>query len=236
MKKPIDEAIEHLVYEGRDIPLRYRVNKQARRLILRVDDVNDGALVTLPPYVSKAEARRFVEERADWLVRRLGKRPARTPFEDGAVIPVFGEDRTIRHVDEKRRPVVCLDDVLEVSGRPEYLQRRVADWLKAEARRQIEPRALEMAAAVGRKVRRITIRDTRSRWGSCAVDGSLNFSFRLVMAPLWVLEYVVAHEVAHLVEHNHSQAFWDTVARINTDADRGRAWLGTHGAALHRFG
>lgn len=232
----MNEAVDCLVIDGREVPLRFRINKQARRLILRVDDVNDGALVTLPPYVSQAEARRFVEERADWLGRRLDKRPTRTVFEDGAVIPVHGVERTIRHVGEARRPVVCRDDALEVSGRAEHLPRRVSDWLRTEARRQIEPRALTMAAQIDRKIKRITIRDTRSRWGSCAIDGSLNFSFRLVMAPLWVLEYVVAHEVAHLVEHNHSPAFWRVVARINDDAERGRAWLGTHGVSLHRYG
>lgn len=236
IKKVIHEAVDRLVVDGRTIPLRFRINKQAHRLILRVDEETDGALVTVPPYVSRAEAYQFAEQRADWLVRRLGKRPARTLFEDGARIPVLGVERTIRYVSEKRRPVVCHDDVLEVSGRPEHLARRVRDWLRAEARRQIEPRTLEMASTLNRKIRRITIRDTRSRWGSCASDGSLNFSFRLVMAPLWVLEYVVAYEVAHLVEHNHSQAFWDVVASLNNDAEQGRAWLGCHGAGLHRYG
>lgn len=232
----MNEAVERLVIDDRDVPLRFRVNKQARRLILRLDDDGEGAVVTLPPYVSRAEARQFAEQRADWIKSRLAKSPSRTPFVDGAVVPVFGIDRTIRHIDAARRPVICEHDTLVVSGKPEHLARRVADWLKAEARRQIEPRALSMADQLDRKIRRITIRDTRSRWGSCASDGGLNFSFRLVMAPLWVLEYVVAHEVAHLVEHNHSPAFWDTVARINDDAAGGRAWLSVHGPGLHRFG
>ncbi|MEQ8667108.1 MAG: SprT family zinc-dependent metalloprotease [Rhodospirillales bacterium] len=229
-------TVESLTVEGREVPLRFRVNKRARRLILRVDDDLDGAVVTLPPYVARAEARRFAEERADWIARRLEKQVPRTLFEDGVAIPVLGVERTIRHTGGTRRPVVCTDDELLVAGAVEHLPRRVADWLKAEARRQIEPRALEMADTIGERCRRITIRDTRSRWGSCAHDGGLNFSWRLVLAPLWVLEYVVAHEVAHLAEHNHSTRFWAVVDRLNGDAERGRAWLGVHGPALHRYG
>lgn len=236
MARKAANDIESLVVEGREVPLRYRVNKRARRLILRVDDDNDGAIVTLPPYVARAEARRFAEERADWLARRLEKQPPRTPFADGVAIPVLGVERVIRHIGGKRRPVVCTGDELQVAGAPEYLSRRVADWLKAEARRQIEPRVLAMADTIGERCRRITIRDTRSRWGSCAHDGGLNFSFRLVMAPDWVLEYVVAHEVAHLAEHNHGPRFWAVVERLNGDAERGRAWLSVHGPALHRYG
>ena len=227
---------ESLIVEGREVPLRFRVNKRARRLILRVDDENDGAIVTLPPYVARDEARRFAEERADWIARRLEKQLPRVPFADGVVIPVLGTERTIRHVGGTRRPVICTDNELRVAGAAEHLPRRVADWLKAEARRQIEPRALDMAEIIDRRCRRITIRDTRSRWGSCAHDGGLNFSWRLVLAPLWVLEYVVAHEVAHLAEHNHSDRFWAVVNRLNGDAERGRAWLGVHGPALHRYG
>lgn len=236
MTKSTEDVADRLFIDGRAVPLRFRVNKRARRLILRVDDDADGALITLPPYVSREEGRRFAEERAGWIARRLGKRLPRTAFESGATIPVLGGDRVIRHVEGKRRPVELAGGEILVSGAPEHLARRVTDWLKAEARRQIEPRALDMADTIGQRCRRITIRDTRSRWGSCTTDGNLNFSFRLVMAPPWVLEYVVAHEVAHLAEHNHGARFWAVVASINGDAERGRAWLGTHGPALHRFG
>ncbi len=124
-----------------------------------------------------------------------------------------------------------------MTGQPAHTERRVRDFLKAEARRQIVERAQAKAAIAGRKIRRISLRDTRSRWGSCASGGNLNFSWRLVLAPDGVLDYVVAHEVAHLVHMNHSPAFWQTVATL-TDADvkAQRAWLRRHGNGLFAYG
>ncbi len=231
-----DDTDDPILVDGRALPIAYRVNRRARRLILRLDDETGGAVVTLPPGVSRAEGRRFAEERADWLARRIERRPTRIPFEPGVTIPVLGEDRIIRLSNEGRGPVVLGEDELIVKGAPEHTPRRVRDWLKDEARRQIEPRAMDLADRVGQTLRRVTIRDTRSRWGSCSTNGGLNFSWRLVMAPAWVLEYVVAHEVAHLIEHNHGPRFWAQVERINGDAERGRAWLNVHGPALHRYG
>jgi len=225
-----------ILVDGQSLPIAFRVNRRARRLILRLDDRGDRVLVTLPPGVSRAEGRRFAEERTDWLARRLSRRPETVAFEPGATIPILGIDSLLRLGNAGRGPAVHRDGELVVKGAPEHFARRVRDWLKAEARRQIEPRAIRLADALGEKLRRVTIRDTRSRWGSCSTNGSLNFSWRLVLAPDWVLEYVVAHEVAHLVEHNHGPRFWALVERINGDADKARAWLNVHGAGLHRYG
>lgn len=236
MPQDLEQSSDYLAVDGRSVPLRFRVNRRSRRLILRVDEQTGGALVTLPPQVSLDEARQFAQDRCDWLARHLTKRPARITFEIGAVIPVFGQSRRIRYTLGRCRPVTMTEHSIEVSGAPEHLAWRVADWLRAEARRQIEPRALKMSAALGRPCRRVAIRDTRSRWGSCSTSGTLSFSFRLVMAPLWVLDYVVAHEAAHLIEHNHGPRFWQLVSRLNNDADRAHAWLKSHGASLHLIG
>ena len=126
--------------------------------------------------------------------------------------------------------------ILFVSGRAEHLKRRVRDWLKEEARRSLGVLAHEFAARLARPVRRITIRDPRSRWGSCSRDGTLSLSWRLVLAPERVARYVVAHEAAHLKHMNHSAAFWRTVDSLVDDAAPARAWLRRHGAALHGFG
>ncbi|MEJ2016123.1 MAG: M48 family metallopeptidase [Limibacillus sp.] len=116
------------------------------------------------------------------------------------------------------------------------LPRRVADYLKAEAKSELVWRAREMAARLERKVTRVTVRDTRSRWGSCSHQGALSFSWRLILAPEEILDYLVAHEVAHLVEMNHAPAFWRQVARLQPDHKRARAWLKREGASLWRYG
>ncbi|MBV8939567.1 MAG: M48 family metallopeptidase, partial [Alphaproteobacteria bacterium] len=124
---------------------------------------------------------------------------------------------------------------LLVAGEPDFVPRRVRDWLKAEARREIARRAEAHAEALGCRIRRITLRDTVSRWGSCSSDGRLSFSWRLMLAPAEVLEYVVAHEVAHLREMNHSAAFWRIVAQRCPYHAEARAWLKRHGAQLYRY-
>jgi hypothetical protein len=221
---------------GRAVPLRFRRNARARRLILRIDGERDGVVVTLPRHVPAEEGLDLAQSKAAWIVRQLDRLPPRVPFADGAVVPVLGVDHRVRHDASARRPVSSGGGEIVVCGRPEHLARRLTDWLRAEARRLIASRALDKAECLGRTPGRITLRDTRSRWGSCSVDGRLSFSWRLVMAPEHVLDYVVAHEVAHLAERNHGRRFWDLVAELTGDAGTARAWLSAYGARLHRYG
>jgi predicted metal-dependent hydrolase len=126
--------------------------------------------------------------------------------------------------------------LLCVAGNAPHLDRRVGDYLRREARRELETASLKFAAALGVAVRRITVRDQSSRWGSCSTTGMLSFSWRLILAPSHVLDYLAAHEVAHLVEMNHSARFWRLVQRLCPDHDRAKTWLDAHGADLHRYG
>ena len=222
--------------EGRAVPLRIRRNPRARRLILRIDGDGDGVVVTLPRHAAVEEGLDLARSKAAWIARQLDRLPPRVPFADGAVVPLLGVDHRVRHDDTRRRPVRRGAGEIVVAGRPEHLARRLTDWLRGEARRSIAPRAHDKAGRLGRTAARITLRDTRSRWGSCSVDGKLSFSWRLVLAPEHVLDYVVAHEVAHLVEKNHGPRFWDLVARLTGDVETARAWLGAYGAGLHRYG
>jgi hypothetical protein len=160
----------------------------------------------------------------------------RLPFVDGADLPLFGVPHRLRHAPFERRGVWVEDGVIHVCGQPEHFARRVGDWLKREARREIGRRAESMAAIVGKPIRRIRLTDPRSRWGSCNSRGTLAFSWRLVLAPADVLGYVVAHEVAHLVELNHSPAFWRVVGSLTAEAGAARSWLKRHGAQLHDYG
>jgi hypothetical protein len=178
----------------------------------------------------------FAEDKANWILGHLNALPEPVPFENGAVVPLLGEDHVIRHDPVARRGVWRADGIIRVSGQEEHLPRRVHDFLKAEARREISARARQKAEIVGRPVRRVAMRDTTSRWGSCSAEGNLNFSWRLILAPVAVLDYVVAHEVAHLKYMNHGPRFWALVDRLTEHTAFSRDWLRDHGDHLLRYG
>ena len=122
-----------------------------------------------------------------------------------------------------------------IAGDPAHLPRRVSDWLRRECRRDLERAVAQAAAAIGKRSPPITLRDTASRWGSCTSSGRLNFSWRLILAPSFVLDYLAVHEVAHLVHMNHSPKYWALCRSLNADTDRAEAWLNTQGTSLHRY-
>lgn len=232
----MDTARVVLEVGGRGLSVLLRRSGSARRMSLRVLPSGEGVVLVLPMGARVADGLDFARSKAGWIENRLVRLPERVPFEEGAVVPLLGVPHTIRHRPDARRGVWAEEDILHISGRPEHLSRRLADWLKREARDVIAPRAHLHAATLGKQVNRISLRDPRSRWGSCTSGGDLSFSWRLVLAPLPVLEYVVAHEVAHLVEMNHSEAFWRIVAGLVPDVGASRSWLRSRGGELHRFG
>ena len=232
---------EHLLeIDGRRVPVRLRRNRRARRLILRPDanraDGEVGVVVTLPNGVAIAEALNWAGTQSAWISRHLNKLPDRVPFADGAVIPFQGIDHVIRHQPTARRGVWSAGGIIYVSGRLEHMPRRLTDWLKLQARSRITDLVTEKTTELQLSFGRITLRDTKSRWGSCAANGNLNFSWRLILAPEFVFDYVIAHEVAHLREHNHGPAFWQLVENLTPEMQRARAWLNSYGPGLHRFG
>lgn len=235
-RPPEAGAADVIEIGGRRVPVRLRRHPRARRIILRIDAANDGVVLTLPPGASPAEAMNLAREKSAWIGQRLARLGGPRPFADGATVPVLGVDHIIRHASGARRGAWREAGFIHVGGGAEHLPRRLTDWFKAEARRQILPRVEDMAARIGKSPGRVTIRDTRSRWGSCAPSGNLSFCWRLVMAPEKVLDYVVAHEVAHLARLNHGTEFWDTVGGLGVDAKFSRAWLNRNGEDLHRYG
>jgi predicted metal-dependent hydrolase len=225
-----------LLIGGRPVDIRIRRHGRASRISLRID-LRDGAVVlVLPPDADERQGLAFARTKADWLSARLAAVPARIPFADGTVLPLAGEPHTLRHTPLARRGVWVEGGTVFVSGQAEHMPRRVSDWLKQRAREAICAEALPMAAALDAKVARIALGDPRSRWGSCNSRGHLGFSWRLVLAPPPVLRYVVAHEVAHLRQLNHSPAFWRLVGTLMPEAQQAREWLKCHGGALHRYG
>lgn len=222
--------------DGRNVPVALRRNRQARRIIMRVDPKTDGVRLTLPWFASEAEALGFLESQQTWLRRRLEKLPDRIPFEHGHAIPILGIDHVITHHPEARRGVWLDDETICVSGDKDHLARRLGDWLRKEAKRRLSELALEKAGMLDVKIGRVTVRDTTSRWGSCAHDGSLNFSWRMIMAPDFVFDFIVAHEVAHILERNHGPRFHAVVNKLTPHEKQAEAWLNAYGARLHRIG
>src|SRR3546814_649236 len=230
------DAPRSLCLASREVPLELSRHPRARRITLRLNPAGDGVRMVLPRRTPVHEAFAFAEKNAGWILKHLDKVPARIPFVDGAVIPLLGEDHVIAHDAAARCGVSRDGGVIRVAGLAEHLPRRIEDFLKRAARAEIGSRAREKAARIDRRVGRLSLRDTRTRWGSCNSKGDLNFSWRLILAPEHVLDYVVAHEVAHMVHLNHSQRFWKLAGTLTQDMRGARAWMERHGAQLWRYG
>lgn len=205
-------------------------------MVLRVTQAGRPPTLTLPPGVSTKQARAFLSDHEGWLRRQIAAQPAAAAIGDGSVL-AFGDGTLTVRMEGGGMPggrrLGLSGDVLHVPGPPARLAPRVAAWLREQARRACVAAAVRHAAALGLRPGRISLRDPRSRWGSCTASGDLMFSWRLIMAPAAVLDYVVAHEVAHLAEMNHSPRFWAVVKRLCPDYPAARDWLRRNGSRLH---
>ncbi len=252
MKKTTPSRALHLdmlTLGPEQVPLVVRHNPRARRFIVRVDMTSGAVHVTTPNKRNVKGALAFARDHADWIAAQRELVPTAEPFCPGAQVPVRGVIHTIKHVTqdmragERRRRVVTQRPVSETSG-PEllvagdarFLSRRVTDWLKAQAKADLNQAVLVHAAKLDVRPSRITVRDQSSRWGSCSSTRALSFSWRLIFAPPHVLDYVAAHEVAHLRHMNHGLQFWKTVALLMPDYRNAIRWLEKDGPALHRYG
>lgn len=224
---------DHILPGNPPVELVLRRSPRARRISLRVSALDGRVTLTLPPGVPERQALEFAGQKADWLRRQLHRQPDAVQVTIGTELPVGGE--TMQVVQSAGRGVRAEDGRLLVSGPADTAPARLRAWLKARARDRLAEASDRHAAVLGRNYSRITLRDTRSRWGSCTVAGGLMYSWRLIMAPADVLDYVAAHEVAHLAEMNHSPAFWATVGRLMPGYEAPRQWLRRNGAGLHRY-
>jgi len=226
---------------GKSVSVKVRLNPRARRLIVKVHPSTGEIAVVAPSERSVNRALDFARAEEDWIAGRLAKVPVPVYFEPGNTILFKGEIYPIRLAPGERGGV-WLDNestkpTLRVSGQREHAPRRIEDWLKKQARQHVSRRVQAHAAALDVTPRRITVRDASSRWGSCSTSGAMSFSWRLILAPNFVLNYVAAHEVAHLREMNHSRRFWRLVDQLvgAKEAEEAQAWLRQNGAELHRY-
>jgi predicted metal-dependent hydrolase len=237
-RPPVPSAFE-IDVEGRLIPITVRQSPRARRISLRVRRAERDVVLTLPLRASMAMAKSFAMRHSDWVAERVAQLPDVVPFQHGASVPLRGVPHWIVHRDALRGLVtVCDGDepAIAVPGPVESLSRRLTDFLKKEARRDLEDAVHRYAEQLGVSVGRVSIKDTRSRWGSCSSGGNFSFSWRLIMAPSYVLDYLAAHEVAHRREMNHSRRYWAVLRDLFSDTDAAEAWLTAHGPELHCYG
>ena len=227
-------------FDGEVYLVRVRRHRLARRYTLRIHAANREVVLTMPPRGSMRQAKEFAQKHGAWIAARLRRLPDSAPFTHGAVLPLRGLEHRIDHRRGMRGTVwieiQASERLLCVAGQEPHLPRRVHDYLKREARRDLEAASRKAAQSLGVEIKRVSVRDQSSRWGSCSSSGMLSYSWRLILAPPFVLDYLAAHEVAHLIEMNHSRRFWRLVERICPDMGRAKAWLDAHGTDLHRYG
>lgn len=222
----------HILHGNPPIEVTVRRSARARRLSLRVSRLDGRVTMTMPPHVPAREGVAFLESRESWLRGHLGDVAEAVQVTAGGEVPFEGRMLPLRLGPVRR--TALREDGLWLPEEPGRVAARVEAFLKLKARDRLAAASDRHAAALGRSYGRLTLRDTRSRWGSCSARGDLMYSWRLVMAPPEVLDYVAAHEVCHLAEMNHGPRFWALVERLFPDHARCRRWLRENGDRLHR--
>lgn len=217
-------------------PVKWRRSARSRRLSVRIDPRERQILVTLPVSVSSESGRSFLQRQTGWLDRQLCRTAQGIRFSDGEKIPVGNRHYTIRHMPDRRGGAWTEGDILFISGQEDFLARRVRDFLIRLATKTLTARTLELAGTTNLHPTKLAIRDTSSRWGSCSTSGRIMLSWRLLMAPDFVRDYVILHELAHLRHMNHGPGFRGLLDALTPCRAEAEKWLKQHGSALMRAG
>lgn len=235
--KPLETVKRTLDVGDRAMPLTIRENRRATRITLRIEPGGRALNLTVPAGLLKREIDDFLDRHQGWLLTKLAKFSADNPIRSGGRIAFRGMPHRIEHTGTLRglTEAVLVDGepVLRVSGLEEHMGRRLSAFFKKEARKDLEVLVARHAAGIRKPVKSVSMKDTRSRWGSCSWDGNLSFSWRIVMAPPLVIDYLAAHEVAHLKEMNHGPKFWALCRELCPRMEEARKWLKQHGSQLH---
>ena len=240
-RRPSEPQAIEVVFDGAMYLVRVSRHRRARRYTLRIHAATREVVLTIPPRGNVKEAEAFAERHGGWIAARLGRLPEAVPFAHGTVLPLRNMSHRIVHrrngrgtvwreIDDHSNRLIC------VAGDRPHIARRINDYLRREAKRDLDAATHRYAGELGVTIKRIAVRDQSSRWGSCSTTGVLSFSWRLILAPPFVLDYLAAHEVAHLVEMNHSRRFWRLLERLCPNMARAKVWLDVHGPDLHRYG
>lgn len=231
--QPAPEPVS-LEIAGQKIMLRFRRNPKAKRMVLRLSPKGDGLVMTLPKRVGLAEALRFAQTSSAWIEKTLVRQPQRQALADGSELLLRGSPHKVKFSGGRRGVVSIEDGLITIPGDPAHAERRLRDALKKQALAELTTATKRYAAAMNVSFSKITVRDQKSRWGSCAASGALSYSWRLILAPPEVLDYVAAHEVAHRREMNHGPKFWRLVLSHCPHSKSATQWLKKHGREVHR--
>ena len=220
-----------------DFPFPLKINKSAksRKMTLKIDSKKREVHLSLPLFCSLKTAHKFVTEHQEWIEGHLAKLPQAKQFANGDKISLFGQEVVICHTPGSLQAAHLQDGRLLVGGEEAFLHRRVKDFIKRAAKKDFMQRSQTFAAQIGCNVKSVTIKDTSSRWGSCSTLNNINYNWRIALAPACVIDYLTAHETAHLKHRDHSPAFWRCVKQLYPGASLGRAWLKTHGHELYLY-
>lgn len=214
-------------------------SKRARRVALRLNIKTGTFDLTVPHWMSLHQAHAFVRDNESWMQEKLANLPNGTPFRHGQTIPVLGQPRTLSikpNPTSARTKITLTDTTIEMLTHLDDPAPRIEKFLKKLAKDTMEPIARTKAAQIGKTVDSFVLRDPKSRWGSCSDDGRVMLSWRLILAPPIAMDYVIAHEVAHLQHMDHSKAFWRLCKDLSEDFKTGHSWMRTHGNSLMRYG
>lgn len=219
--------------------VKVKRSKRARRVALRLDPTQRVINLVVPEKMPLHKAYKFAQDHESWVRETLSKLDPPFPFKDGAHLPIFGD--TVRlsiHIDPnlKRTKIIQHDDVLEVQTYMDDPTNRIVTHLKKIARAGLADMATDKAEVINKNISSVTVRDTKSRWGSCSHKGELSFSWRMMFAPYDAIDYVVAHEVAHLIHMDHSKNFWTLCRSLSSNFVEGKFWMQNHGNSLMRYG
>jgi len=214
-------------------------SKRAKRVALRLDPIERIFHLVVPKGMSMRKAAAFAEGHERWMQEKLSSLPPKVGFEDGAVLPILGQRTLIKihhEQDLKVTKIILEDGVLHVRTNKDDPSGRIVRFLKTLIKDELSILSHEKVARIGKAISSVSVRDTKSRWGSCSSDNNLSYSWRLVFAPPEAFDYVVAHEVAHLEHLNHSKAFWNLCEALSENYDEGKYWMKAHGSELMRYG
>ncbi len=211
------------------------ISRSSRKLVLRIDSKERIPVLSVPRFCSRKRAINFVNENMGWLLKTLNKLPEQKKFSNGETISLFGEQVIIKHQPQLKGGVWLENGVLSVSGGVEFLHRRVKDYIKKRAADEFYILSRDLAQKIGCHLNGVSIKDTKSRWGSCSSLQHINYSWRIALAPRFVINYLMAHEVAHLKHADHSHAFWKCVAELEPNWRQGNDWLKSYGKDLYIY-
>lgn len=213
------------------IDIIFTKRKKQKNICLKINSKGE-VILSAPFFCSESKAIDFINKNIEWIKNNHLKIPQPTKFKESDTISILGQSYTIVHMPKQKTSVEISNNQLLVGGENTFIHRRVSNFAKKQLLIYIEKKAIELAKIIQKKPNKISLKDTSSRWGSCSSKQNLNFCWKIVFAPIFVIDYLIAHEVAHLKEMNHSDAFYKTVALLNVEQSKAEIWLRKNGKDL----